>query len=162
MQNGQDRQPLGDLLNFEADNAAEAAMPVPGDTTIDVLVCEDNEVNQIVFRQILEEAGFSYHVAKDGDEGLLAYKNLRPRLVLMDVSMPHVNGLEATAAIRAYEAEMRIKSVIIGVTAHAIKGDREKCLKSGMDDYLSKPVSPDVLYRKISGYLNEGQLALAN
>ncbi len=159
---GQDRPSLDNLLNFEVETVVEATMPVPSDETIDVLVCEDNEVNQIVFRQILEEAGFSFHVAKDGEEGLAAYKNKKPRLVLMDVSMPNVNGLEATAAIRAYEAEMQIKSVIIGVTAHAIKGDREKCLKSGMDDYLSKPVSPDVLYRKISSYLNEGQLALAN
>lgn len=70
-------------------------------------------------------------------------------MVLMDVSMPEMNGLEATAAIRAIEAERGSHTPIIGVTAHALKGDRERCLEAGMDDYLAKPISPKALQEKI-------------
>ena len=70
-------------------------------------------------------------------------------MILMDVSMPEMNGLEATAAIRKLEAELGGHVPIIGVTAHALKGDRERCLEAGMDDYLSKPISPKALLQKV-------------
>ena len=71
--------------------------------------------------------------------------------------MPEMNGLEATYAIRELEKVYDIHTPIIGVTAHAIKGDREKCLDSGMDDYLSKPVSPDMLMEKMRSWLEDGE-----
>jgi len=133
--------------------ALDETRPSANDT-IDVLVCEDNEVNQIVFTQILQSGGYSFTIANDGVAGVEAYKKHAPSLVLMDVSMPNMNGLEATAEIRRQDAMLGKHTPIIGVTAHAIKGDMESCLEAGMDDYLSKPVSPDKLQEKISVYLS--------
>ena len=124
--------------------------PAAENLVIDVLVCEDNEVNQIVFRQILESMGLTYRIANDGQEGLSLYKTFKPGLILMDVSMPRMNGLDTTKAIREIEESTGYNTPIIGVTAHALKGDMERCLDAGMDDYLSKPVSPDALSAMIS------------
>ncbi|MGI9401961.1 MAG: response regulator, partial [Rhizobiaceae bacterium] len=123
---------------------------------IDILVCEDNEVNQIVFSQILEATDYKFEIANDGEEGLEIYRKKKPRLVLMDVSMPKMNGLEATGEIRKLESDTDHHTPIIGVTAHAIKGDLEKCLDAGMDDYLSKPVSPDRLVEKVETWIQQG------
>ncbi|MEM7464693.1 MAG: response regulator, partial [Pseudomonadota bacterium] len=120
----------------------------------DILVCEDNEVNQMVFRQILEATSYSFEIANNGEEGLAIYKELRPRLILMDVSMPIKNGLEATSEIRILERDTDTHTPIIGVTAHAINGDLEKCIEACMDDYLSKPVSPDRLVEKIENWIS--------
>ncbi|MCA8967985.1 MAG: response regulator, partial [Planctomycetes bacterium] len=120
---------------------------------IDVLVAEDNEVNQLVFSQILDGIGISYRVASNGRTAVELYKTLRPTIVLMDVSMPEMNGLEATAAIRDLEKETGTHTPIIGITAHALKGDRERCLEAGMDDYLTKPISPDRLSGKIETWM---------
>ena len=122
---------------------------------IDILIAEDNDVNQLVFGQILNGFGLSYRIAGNGRTAVEMYRALRPRLVLMDVSMPEMNGYEATRAIRAIEAQSGDHTPIIGVTAHALKGDREKCIEAGMDDYLPKPVSPDRLGAKIGTWLSE-------
>jgi PAS domain S-box-containing protein len=121
---------------------------------IDILVCEDNEVNQIVFTQILQEIGLTFHIAKNGEEGVVDYKRLRPSIVIMDVSMPLMNGYEATQEIRNAEARTGFHTPIIGVTAHAIPGDMEKCIDAGMDDYLSKPVSLEKLTVKIDAWMD--------
>ncbi len=112
-------------------------------------------MNQLVFGQILNGLGLSYRIAANGRTALEMYRALRPRLVLMDVSMPEMNGYEATRAIRAEEAPHGRHTPIIGVTAHALKGDRDKCIEAGMDDYLPKPVSPDRLGAKIGTWLGE-------
>ncbi|MDX8504548.1 response regulator [Mesorhizobium captivum] len=122
---------------------------------IDILIAEDNDVNQLVFGQILNGLGLSYRIAGNGRTAVEMYRSLRPRLVLMDVSMPELNGYEATRAIRAIEEQNGSHTPIIGVTAHALKGDREKCIEAGMDDYLPKPVSPDRLGAKIGTWLSE-------
>ncbi|WP_224545565.1 response regulator [Mesorhizobium sp. CA16] len=122
---------------------------------IDILIAEDNDVNQLVFGQILNGFGLSYRIAGNGRTAVEMYRSLRPRLVLMDVSMPEMNGYEATRAIRAIEEQNGDHTPIIGVTAHALKGDREKCIEAGMDDYLPKPVSPDRLGAKIGTWLSE-------
>ncbi|EXL10368.1 response regulator [Aquamicrobium defluvii] len=127
--------------------------------SIDILIAEDNEVNQMVFSQILNGLGLSYRIASNGRTALDMHRALNPRLILMDVSMPDMNGYEATRAIRAAEAPGGRRTPIIGVTAHALKGDREKCLDSGMDDYLPKPVSPDRLASKIGNWLGEALTA---
>lgn len=119
----------------------------------DILICEDNEVNQIVFRQILEAANLNFRIAVNGKEGVALWKELHPRLVLMDVSMPEMNGFQATHAIRKLEIDSGRHTPIIGITAHALKGDMEKCLEAGMDDYLAKPVSPDRLGEMIRKWL---------
>ncbi|MFZ1813298.1 MAG: PAS-domain containing protein [Rhizobiaceae bacterium] len=126
----------------------------PSADGIEILVAEDNEVNQIVFTQILQQTSRRFHLVNNGDLAVKAYLEHQPRLILMDVSMPVMNGLEATARIRQLEAERHGRTVIIGVTAHAIKGDRERCLEAGMDDYLSKPVSPDGVLSRIAHWLD--------
>ena len=126
---------------------------------VDILIAEDNEVNQLVFGQILSGLGLSYRIAGNGRTAVEMYRTLGPKLILMDVSMPEMNGYEAALAIRAAEAEDGSHTPIIGVTAHALKGDREKCIEAGMDDYLPKPISPDKLSAKIGMWLSETALA---
>jgi signal transduction histidine kinase/DNA-binding response OmpR family regulator len=127
----------------------------------EILVAEDNEVNQLVFRQILEQLGHGFQIVGDGRRAVEAWRRARPRVILMDVSMPEMNGLEATAAIRAAEAAEGIaRTPIIGVTAHALKGDRERCLEAGMDDYLTKPVSPQRIAAKLTQWMGEEPQAL--
>lgn len=122
---------------------------------VDILIAEDNEVNQMVFSQILNGLGLSYRIASNGRTTVEMYRALSPKLILMDVSMPELNGYEATRAIRMAEETTGAHIPIIGVTAHALKGDREKCIESGMDDYLPKPISPDRLGAKIGTWLGE-------
>ena len=116
-------------------------------------------MNQLVFAQILNGLGLTYRIVGNGRTAVEMHRALRPKLILMDVSMPEINGFEATIAIRQAEAASGRHTPIIGVTAHALKGDREKCLESGMDDYLHKPISPDRLSAKIAGRLGEVQMA---
>ena len=121
---------------------------------LDILVAEDNAVNQIVFTQILESTPYSFEIVDNGRKALEAMKLKRPTIILMDVSMPEMNGLEATHEIRDFEAENNLpRTPIIGVTAHALKGDKDRCLEAGMDDYLSKPISPDMLAAKVEAHI---------
>jgi len=114
-------------------------------------------VNQIVFRQILEETDLNFKIVDNGRLALASNKVAPPRMLLMDVSMPEMNGKEATATIRKYEADnMMNRTPIVGVAAHALKGDMESCIDAGMEDYLSKPVSPNKLILKIEQYLGTG------
>lgn len=122
---------------------------------IDVLVAEDNEVNQIVFRQILQGAGYNFLIANNGKEAVELYEKHNPKVICMDVSMPMMNGHQATQEIRKREKDTNRHIPIIGVTAHAIKGDMERCFDAGMDDYLSKPVSPDKLEKKIKKWIEQ-------
>ena len=126
---------------------------------IDILVCEDNEVNQIVFTQMLNDTDYTFKIANNGEEGLALYKELSPSLILMDVSMPVMNGHEATQEIRKIEDGTGQHTPIIAVTAHAVKGDLEKCLNAGMDDYISKPISPDMMIKKIEKWFQGRQQA---
>ncbi|WP_422372866.1 response regulator [Hoeflea sp.] len=122
--------------------------PEVEDGRVRVLVAEDNAVNQIVFEQILEGIGVDYRIVGNGEEAVAAWRASPPDLILMDISMPVMNGLQATQAIRDAERNgesLRKRIPIVAVTAHAMSGDRDRCLQAGMDDYLSKPVSPDKL-----------------
>ncbi|MEQ1953767.1 PAS domain-containing protein [Mesorhizobium sp. CN2-181] len=120
---------------------------------VDILVAEDNDVNQLVFTQILSETDFTFEIVGNGRLAVEAAQEMRPLLILMDISMPEMNGLEATGAIRALEASWGSHTPIIGVTAHALKGDRERCLEAGMDDYLPKPISPRALLDKLDRWM---------
>ncbi|MCX8567647.1 MULTISPECIES: response regulator [Hyphomicrobiales] len=120
-----------------------------GEGGLDILVAEDNEVNQMVFSQILAETELSFEIVNNGRRAVAAFGERRPKMILMDVSMPEMNGLEATNEIRKLERGTGTRVPIIGVTAHALKGDKDRCLEAGMDDYLPKPISPRALLEKI-------------
>ncbi|MEM9330188.1 MAG: response regulator [Pseudomonadota bacterium] len=128
---------------------------------IDVLIAEDNEVNQVVFKQIMQGTNYSFLIANDGQEAIALYRKHRPKVICMDVSMPLMNGHQATREIREIEQSSDKHTPIIGVTAHAIKGDMEKCFEAGMDDYLSKPVSPERLEEKIHKWISSSSEMVA-
>ena len=119
-----------------------------------LLVVEDNEINQLVISSMLEPRGYGIDLAANGLLGVEAYKTDRPSLVLMDVSMPEMNGIDATREIRRYESDNGLERCpIIALTANAMRGDREKCLEAGMDDFMSKPIEMDDLYRTLDKWL---------
>ena len=139
------------VLDVAPTPAPEVRPDERGATTgdIDVLVAEDNEVNRIVFSQILDAAGIGYRIVGNGAEAVEAWRQARPAIIMMDISMPVMNGLQATEEIRRLEAETGERVPIVGVTAHALDGDRDMCLAAGMDDYITKPISPERLEDKI-------------
>ncbi len=133
---------------------SEAALQTTtSETFADILIAEDNEVNQVFLTHVLKSLGVSIKIVENGKLAVEAFKMHAPRLILMDVSMPKMNGYEATHAIRELERNTGTRVPIIGCTAHALDGDKEKCLDAGMDDYLSKPISPNKIQEKISEWM---------
>ncbi|MGD0301085.1 MAG: ATP-binding protein [Bryobacteraceae bacterium] len=106
---------------------------------LDILLAEDNSVNQLVARRLLEKQGHSVTLVADGRGAVEAFENATFDLILMDVQMPEMDGYETTAAIRARE-DGRSRTPILALTAHAMSGDRERCLQAGMDGFISKPI----------------------
>ncbi len=111
-----------------------------------ILVAEDHPVNQRLARYLLEKRGHHVHIANHGGAAIEAFKNNHFDAVLMDVQMPQTDGYEATRVIRELEQASGSHIPIIALTAHAMSGDRERCLESGMDDYLTKPLKADALF----------------
>jgi CheY-like chemotaxis protein len=122
-----------------------------------VLLAEDNSVNQMYTGEVLRRAGFEYVIAENGREAADLIQSQRFDLVLMDCQMPEMDGFEATEAIRSAEQE-KSHVPIIAMTAHAMKGDRERCLEAGMDAYISKPIRAKTLYETIQLYRGRGEL----
>ena len=120
-----------------------------------VLVAEDYAINQQVAQLYLEELGFDSHVVSDGASAVDAAATNSYALILMDCQMPGMDGYAATAAIRAAEAALGRHTPIVAMTAHAMGGDRERCLAAGMDDYISKPVDPEDMKRVLGQWLPE-------
>jgi CheY-like chemotaxis protein len=113
------------------------------------LVAEDNRINQHLAVKLLEHLGHTAIVVESGKDAVAAVEKNSFDLVFMDVQMPEMDGLEATAAIRANEKAKGFHIPIIAMTAHAMAGDREQCLDAGMDGYISKPISPQELSKAI-------------
>jgi PAS domain S-box-containing protein len=138
-----------------AANTEAADQRLPGEVAseakrkLNVLVAEDNPVNRQLATRLLEKRGYSVAVVQDGQAALAAIQQECFDLVLMDVQMPEMDGFEATAAIRQSEQGSNKHLPIIAMTAHALRGDRERCLGAGMDAYISKPVKPTDLYDAI-------------
>lgn len=125
----------------------------PG-ASLQVLVAEDNAVNQLLVRRMLEKRGHRVMVVNNGREALAATEEGNYDLVLMDVQMPEMDGIEATLAIREKEKRRDDGShqAIVALTAHAMKGDEERCKAAGMDDYLTKPIRPQELGNLLERY----------
>jgi len=116
---------------------------------VHVLLVEDNVINRKVATRMLERLGARLEVAENGAEAIAATQRTRFDLVLMDCQMPVVDGFEATRSIRAREAGSDVRLPILALTAHALPGDRERCLAAGMDDYLTKPIRMKELARAL-------------
>jgi two-component system, sensor histidine kinase and response regulator len=135
-------------------NSPESVRALPrAHRSLRVLLAEDNVVNQKLAVLLLQRRGHSVTVASDGRQALAAIEAQHFDVCLMDIQMPEMNGLEATAAIRARERGTGRHLTIIAMTAHAIKGDREVCLGAGMDGYLSKPVRAEDLFQQIEAFV---------
>ena len=116
-----------------------------------VLLVEDYPANVLVATTYLDNFGYEYEVARDGEEALYKVKTgKRYMAILMDIEMHGMNGFETTKLIREYEKQTCVPyTPIIGMTAHALTGDRERCLAASMNDYLAKPFNPDQLEMKL-------------
>jgi CheY-like chemotaxis protein len=130
---------------------ARAPREEPG-SGLHILLAEDNVVNQRVGRAILEKAGHTVVIAGNGMQALTLLDSQPFDLVLMDIQMPEMDGFEATAAVRGNERRTGKHMPIIAMTAHAMTGDRERCIDAGMDGYLSKPVDPPTLLGLVAEY----------
>jgi two-component system sensor histidine kinase/response regulator len=119
-----------------------------------VLLVEDNSINEVLASQVLAKRGYEVTVARTGRAALQALEKQTPDLVLMDIQMPEMDGFEATAAIRKGELGTGKHLPIIAMTAHAMAGDKERCLEAGMDGYVSKPIRAQNLFSVVEQVLS--------
>jgi CheY-like chemotaxis protein/HPt (histidine-containing phosphotransfer) domain-containing protein len=128
-----------------------------GRSSIRILLVEDNLVNQKVATRLLEKAGLRCDIASNGLEAVEAVRQFPYDLVLMDCQMPELDGYEATRQIRSQGGDLT-RLPIIAMTAEALMGDRERCIDAGMNDYITKPIDAQLLYRTIRRYLPKGSV----
>jgi len=134
--------------------AASPVLPAAaGAAPLSILLAEDNPINSRLAEALLRKAGWDVCTVSNGKQVLQAIKSSTFDLILMDVQMPEMDGFETTAAIREMEKSAGAHMPVIAMTAHAMKGDRERCLNAGMDDYLSKPVVAAELYAAVERVL---------
>jgi PAS domain S-box-containing protein len=140
----------------DADDVSD--WPIGGDDEsgrVQVLVAEDNDINQIVFSQILEGLGYRYKIAASGDEAVQMWAEHRPEIVLMDTSLPGLNGFDAARLIRDMEQGSDTQTPIVGVLTQAFELDRNQCMAAGMNGVILKPVSPDILETIFRKYMRD-------
>ncbi len=135
----------------EVESVAPAPVPtsVDGPEGIRILLAEDNLINQKVAVRMLQKHGFACDIAANGKEAIAQLAREPYALILMDCQMPEMDGFAATRAIRQAEQETKRRIPIVAMTANAMRGDRERCLEVGMDDYISKPVDANVLFETV-------------
>ncbi|TWI75676.1 PAS domain S-box-containing protein [Desulfobotulus alkaliphilus] len=149
------REPSDLVTRHTVREARYSRQPDFSEQKIRILLAEDNLTNQQVALGMLEKMGLQADTAENGEDALSSIKAHTYDLILMDMQMPRMDGLRATAAIRKHEILENKKSVpIIAMTANAMQGDREKCLQAGMNDYISKPVNPETLAKTIQKWLS--------
>ena len=147
--------------------AASASAPTTGATEyplsvtyeLSVLVAEDSEVNQFIIRELLAKWGIEIAVAANGLEAVEAFKEREFDLILMDIQMPEMDGLEATRRIRSLQSDESVheECEIVGLSAHAMSGDRERYMAEGMVDYLTKPIRTEELRKILEACLKKKQ-----
>ena len=143
------------LSEFGADSTLDE---VPLNQTADaiesrhILLAEDNPINQMVALEYLKSRGHRVDVVGDGGQAIAAIEKTQFDLVLMDIEMPVLDGLEATKIVRKKEERTKQHLPIIAMTANAMKGDRERCLSAGMDAYVTKPIEPDLLFETVESF----------
>jgi CheY-like chemotaxis protein len=116
-----------------------------------VLLVEDNEDNLVVYRTILEHVGYTVIEARDGEEGVSRARDAQPDIILMDISIPKMDGWEATERLKADGDTSTIP--IIALTAHALEEDRLKAMRAGCDGYLAKPVEPRRVVQEVEKFI---------
>ena len=132
-------------------------------SSVRILLAEDNIINQMVAQGILNKLGYGADVVADGAEAVKVLKTISYDLVFMDCQMPLMDGYEATKEIRNLQSEVENHNIpIIAMTANAMQGDREKCLEAGMNDYIAKPVEPEVLKEIIEKWLSHKKSSVKN
>ena len=164
------RQVIGRLLADPPRSAPpDAAAKTPVSEAVEscpplrILLAEDSPLNQKLAVSLLTKWGHAVTVANNGQEAVAAVARQPFDLVLMDIQMPEMNGLEATQAIRRWERPQGLHLPIVALTAHALQGDRERCLEAGMDGYVSKPIRREELYQVLAAHVprqNDDQAAL--
>ena len=159
---------LQDLSKAECPKTADAAIAPPAAPEPDlprrmrILAAEDNKTNQLVFRKMLKDCDIDIRMANNGREAVEMYRAERPDLIFMDISMPEMDGREATRAIREIEAKDHAARVpIIALTAHAMAGDEVSILAAGMDRYMTKPLRKADIVGRVVEFCPEGVRALA-
>ena len=152
------RAPLGWTSRRAFGQASSRAPAAPAEALAGhILLVEDNRINQMVAGRMLDKLGLSYDIAENGRVALETSRAAHYDLVLMDMQMPEMDGIEATRAWRAREAETGAPRVpIVAMTANALDEDRVHCLAAGMDDHLAKPVEMDKLAAVMKHWLAEG------
>jgi len=147
----------GEETVFSKEPGSEASHDsdtAPDHASFKILLAEDNAVNRKLAEALLRKRGVAYKTVQDGQAALEILENERFDLILMDVQMPRMDGLEATAQIREKERGTGAHIPIVAMTAHVMIGDRERCLEAGMDDYVSKPMRAKELYAVIDTVMN--------
>lgn len=130
------------------------------DEKVNILVAEDNPINQKLIKALIEKKGWQVSAVGNGKEAVKVLEKNRFDIVLMDIQMPVMDGIEATKAIRRMEKKENLKpNIIIAMTAYAMQEDKDNCLKAGMDDYISKPINAKDFYSKIEHMMEAGEAA---
>ncbi len=148
--------PQVDAKSVDAKPGAGTPNPSPrSHRCLQILLAEDSLVNQKLAQAVLRKRGHQVVVANNGREAVESVRTEKFDLILMDIQMPEMDGLEATAAIRSDEQQTGIHLPIIALTAHVLKGDRQRCLEAGMDGYVAKPIRANVLFDTIDQILDQ-------
>jgi CheY-like chemotaxis protein len=138
------------------EGSAAGQRPPSAGQPLRILVAEDNAINQKLMVALLEKQGHQVWLAPDGRQAVAMWKELPFDLILMDVQMSEMDGFDATAAIRSKEQSTGKHVPIVAMTAHAMKGDRERCLAAGMDGYIAKPIQARELAQALEGFSSRG------
>ena len=150
---GSERAPASVETVIDRESEALDAKTPSGADLRSILLVEDNEINRRVALSQLRDAGCRVDVATNGVEGLEAARSRRYDLILADVQMPRMDGLEMTRRIRSEEVDRHVRTPIVALTAHALTEDRERCLAAGMDDFVAKPFRGDDLRSVVERFL---------